>query len=173
MSRITDQEQYRRYQFLQMLWCESKLQVFWALLSLPAQWQIHEYYRPAEELSPTELNDHLQKLKTQRPELSRVAGRHFKYLEAVFTAASRAYGVNQEQMQTAIMVASARRYRTAKRPLDKTTDQQKTGRSSSANVLIAPIVKPIDVKKLAMACLRLTEEIARNNVAGKDSNDKA
>ena len=74
-------------------------------------------------------------------------------------------------MQTAIMVASARRYQAAKRPSDKATNWQKTGRFSSSNVLIAPIARPIDVNKLARTSLRLTEEIARNQAAGNGSND--
>lgn len=164
MPRITNQEHYRRHCFLRMLWCDPGLNIFFALLSVSAQWQLHEYYRPAEDLNEAEFKRHCQAIVTKAPQLRHVVGKHFKVIEDLFVAASKAFGVDQAQMRQAVAMAIACNDKTLNRPKPK--DQTRSSRSGSSNIGIAAIAKPLDIDKLGTAFLILAGHMTREKVGG-------
>lgn len=105
MPRVTTQEHYRRHCFLRMLWCEPGLDIFFSLLCVSTQWQLHEYYCPNENLDEAEFKEHCQATDTKFPRLCYIVGKNFKVIEGFFMAASKVFGVDQAQMRQAIMVA--------------------------------------------------------------------
>lgn len=55
-----------------------------------------------KEFTELEFKDHLDQVNKQFPHLCHIAGKHFKYLEEVFTLASNKYGVDNDQMNKVI-----------------------------------------------------------------------
>jgi hypothetical protein len=143
MPRVTSLEHYRRHRFLQMLWREPGLDIFFALLLTPAQWQLHEYYQPDEDLDELEFSQQRGSIDRRHPTLCHVAGKHFKLIESAFIAASREFGANEAQMNRAVMGSMVNLRSRGK------------ARISPSSTQIAFIANPLNAQKMACIYLRL------------------
>jgi len=150
MPRVTSSEHYRRHRFLQMLWREPGLDRLFSLLDTPAQWQLHDYYQPDQDLDEVEFNQLRRAVDRKDPARRHVVGRHFRLLEESFVAASRAFGADQDQMQSAIAAATV-----AKQPPGVRRFRQ--SETSHRKVQITTIAEPLDTRKVARGFLSLAE----------------
>src|SRR5680860_695176 len=148
MPRVTSSEHYRRHRFLQMLWREPGLDILFSLLDTPAQWQLHDYYQPDQDIDEFKFNQLRNAIDRKDPARCHVVGRHFRLIEDGFVAASRAFGADQGQMRQAIMATTAR----ADKPPQLARPGQKT-----QGVHIGVVAKPLDAQAVARIFLRLAE----------------
>ncbi|HEX6416099.1 MAG TPA: hypothetical protein VFZ62_01095 [Candidatus Saccharimonadales bacterium] len=91
MPRVTPTKHYYRYQFLRVAWLE--FPKLYALLPLDAQRQVHEFYRPSEELTKNELVTHIKALNNTKPTLVHQVGKHVRIMKEVFRRISKELGV--------------------------------------------------------------------------------
>ena len=82
MSRVTAEQHLRRRSLLQVLCLETP--GIYGLLSVPHQWELHEFYLPSREVDINEFEANLLKLKRTKPSLANPAGKHFRALERVY-----------------------------------------------------------------------------------------
>lgn len=155
MPRVTNSEHYRRHRFLQMLWREPGLDIFFALLPTPAQWQLHSYHQPDVDLDQASFTDQRLVIDHRDPALAHTAGKHFKLLESAFVAASREFGVDKNQMNRAVLAAAARN----NSPIRPAKRGGKAGRAPSP-VHIAVIAKPPDAGHVSRVFWRLAGYMA-------------
>ena len=78
MARLTNQEFIKRHRLLRQLWL--KHQARFALLKPTQQWDVHDYYRPSEELAEAELLANRRRISQERPALPHRASKAFKIL---------------------------------------------------------------------------------------------
>lgn len=156
MPRVTNSEHYRRHQFLQMLWREPGLDVFFSLIGTTAQWRLHDYYQPDKDLDEADFNRHRKAVDRDNPLLTHVVGKNFRTIESAFVVVSREFGVDQNQMCRAIAAATSR------------SGRRTAARSSSVHVSV--IANSPDPRRVARVFLRLAEYLdANTNSFEKDS----
>jgi len=78
MPRLTNDQYIKRHQLLRQLW--HKHQARFALLTPTQQWDVHDYYRPTEELTKPELLERRRRISHERPALPHRASKAFKIL---------------------------------------------------------------------------------------------
>jgi hypothetical protein len=72
MPRVAPSTHYKRHLFLRTAWLE--FPKLYALLPLRAQWQVHEFYQPSEELTKGEFVARVKELANTKPALVHQAG---------------------------------------------------------------------------------------------------
>lgn len=77
MPRLTIREFIKRHELLRMLWLDDITQRLFAILPVHQQWELHDFYRPADALLADELTAHFDVVRQARPHLSVLAGRHY------------------------------------------------------------------------------------------------
>lgn len=144
MTRVSCAEYYRRHCFVRMLFSEPALQIFFTVLNMNKQWELHQYYATDHDFSELEFLEHRRELDKRSPSLGHRAGKHFKVLECAFIEASRAQGFTRQQMKQAVTVhSSATMLPRGRRPV------------STSLVAALPVVKPLDADKLAKVLIAL------------------
>jgi hypothetical protein len=138
-----------------MIWTEPGLSSLFALLPLQAQWDLHDYYQPDQELDEAAFNQSRAELDRSRPYLIHQAGKHFRVLESTFVKLSRDYGVDPEQMSRAINYA---------------THQQARSRDPHSKVTLSFVAKPLNPRKLARVFIQLALHQARDRIEASDIN---
>ncbi len=76
MPRLTDKQYLKYRKYLRKLWLTRT--GLYANLLPTQQWQIHEYFRPDEELTDKQLLAHRKDITAQYPSLPHQAGRTIK-----------------------------------------------------------------------------------------------
>jgi hypothetical protein len=169
MPRVTDAEHYRRHQLLYAIWHQPGLRSLLSLLSVSAQWNLHEYYFLSRRFNQSGFTTRRQAIDREQPELRHVVGKHFKIIERSFAAASRAHGISAQQMQTAITHANtACGSDDAESLTPMTTANAHAIRSShgtATRMRIKSIARPLDSAKLARAIVTM----ARRKQLGETS----
>jgi hypothetical protein len=61
----------------------------YAILSVPHQWQIHDYYQPTKDLTELELRAHRKAVTALEPSLPSASGKSFEKMYAAFRIAFR------------------------------------------------------------------------------------
>lgn len=89
MPRLTLREFIKRHELLRVLWLEGGTQIIFAELSPHRQWELHDFYRPADALNHEELRRHFLDSQAARPRLSVVAGKHYAVIRRAFLTADR------------------------------------------------------------------------------------
>ena len=85
MPRITQRQQYERYQFLRSAWERGGTwQGCFAELSPNDQWKLHRFYRPSESLEFSEFRKHLAEIKQKEPELAHVVGKLYAQFHDIY-----------------------------------------------------------------------------------------
>ncbi|WP_146076534.1 hypothetical protein [Rathayibacter sp. AY1A7] len=152
MPRITSSEHFRRHQFLRLVFQDQSLQVFFALLDLTKQFDIHEYYATDRDYGEQEFLEHRKELDVKHPSMRNEVGKSFKLIEGAFITASRAHGVTDEQRKEIV-----RRHRSPPPAYASVAEAKehdsKRGGGASSNVTIVPIAQRIDKKKFARAVI--------------------
>lgn len=147
MSRITPSTHYQRYQFLRTAWCE--FPKLYAVLPLHAQWQIHEFYQPSNELTKAELIAHIKQLTKIKPALVHQAGKHYKRMYAIFRAVSEELDIPKADRMKALGTATQ---------YYKPTSTNTT--ISNGKYTLSPVARPeIDIHKLAQALWELASKM--------------
>lgn len=82
MSRLTANTHYQCHTFLRRLWLTHD--VLFSVLSVSAQQQLHDFYRPAVELTPQELQAHRKVVTTREPSLPNRAGKHYRRIRTQY-----------------------------------------------------------------------------------------
>lgn len=153
MPRVPHSEHFRRHQFLRLVFQDQSLQIFFALLDLTKQFDLHEYYATDRDYGEQEFLEHRKELDATHPMRNEV-GKSFKLIESAFITASRAHGVMDEQREEIV-----RRHRTPPPAYASVSEAKqhdsKRGGGASSNVTIVPIAQRIDKKKLVRAILAL------------------
>lgn len=154
MSRVTNEEHFRRHQFLRLVFQDQSLQIFFALLDLTRQFDIHEYYATDRDYDEQEFLEHRKELDSTHPSMRNEVGKSLKLIEGAFITASRAHGVTDEQREEIV-----RRHRSSAPAYASVSEAKqhdsKRGGGASSNVTIVPIAQRIDKKKLVRAILAL------------------
>jgi hypothetical protein len=142
MPRLTNDRYIKRHLLLRQLWL--KHQARYALLKPTQQWDVHDYYRPSEELTRAELLEHRRRVSRERPALPQRASKAFKILIGAAPAAP---------------------------PADTIIN---AGPRGDRRIRVRAIVRPqIDVEKLASALLMLAELQAREQQKRKRRSNKS
>jgi len=152
MPRVPHGEHFRRHQFLRLVFQDQSLQIFFALLDLTKQFDVHEYYATDRDYGEQEFLEHRKELDATHPTMRNEVGKSFKLIEGAFITASRAHGITDEQREEIV-----RRHRSPAPAYASVSEAKqhdsKRGGGSSSNVTIAPIAQRIDKKKFVRAVL--------------------
>lgn len=126
-----------------MLFDDPGLQVLFALLPTPQQWDLHDYYRTNGRLDEQEFLAVRRATDTASPSLAHRAGKSFRIIEDAFVAVSR---MSDQDIRTAVAhaVQSSTPPSGAKAP-----------QAASHEVRVVPIAKPLDVERVARAFIAL------------------
>lgn len=140
---LPDDQQYERYLLLKQAWSETP--ALYDKLSAKAQWALHTYYQPSEDLTARELSEHRQRVTTERPWLPSLAGKAFK----VIAEGYRPRAAHGSRTPTVTAKPGGTKARAKRR-----------GRDHELRVLSVRRDPP-DVQKLADALIELAQEQAR------------
>lgn len=86
MPRLTVREFTKRHDWLRVLWLDDTSQLLFAQLPAHQQWELHDFYRPADALTEDELAEHFKAIKRQHPHLAVLAGHHYGAIENAYAA---------------------------------------------------------------------------------------
>ncbi|PPI07380.1 hypothetical protein [Rathayibacter sp. AY1B8] len=172
MPRVDSAEHFRRHQFLRLVFQDQSLQIFFALLDLTKQFDIHEYYATDRDYGEQEFLEHRKELDVKHPSMRNEVGKSFKLIEGAFITASRAHGVTDEQREEIV-----RRHRSPPPAYASVSEAKqhdsKRGGGASSNVTIVPIAQRIDKKKLVRAILALVRWQMENPDYVRDNSKAA
>ncbi len=170
MPRITPKEQYRRHEFLRMLLEDPSLHIFFGLLSINAQMEIHQFYKSSLDMTESEFIDHVKYQNQIDPSLRHRAGKHYKFLEEAFVIASRAYGADDKMIIEAVSNCASKIHSSHDKSNEskRMTAPSKTGdmaaKKRRSSVSVIPIVRAeIDVEKLGRVLIKLAEKLNEQN----------
>jgi hypothetical protein len=80
MPRLTNQTYINHCHYLRQLWLQANQT--YARLSPTEQWNLHDYYQPAKDLTDQQRLQHRNDISKQRPALPAQAGKAFHRLQA-------------------------------------------------------------------------------------------
>lgn len=127
MPRLTDKQYLEYRKFLRRLWLHR--QEAYSYLTPTQQWQIHDYFRPSEELTTEQLLQHRKDIAAKRPSLPHQVGRTIKEFGQVMRGKAKPRGVTELKVPA-------------------------SGRGRARTIRVRGIVRPqIDYDKLALACI--------------------
>jgi hypothetical protein len=130
MPRLTDKQYLKYRKFLRRLWLQHK--EAYSHLTPNQQWQIHEYFRPSEELTNEQLLEHRKDITIQHPSLPHQVGRNIKEFGQILRSKSK-----------------------SRATVSKYTNK----RGQTRNIRVRSIVRPkIDTRRLARALIELDRE---------------
>ena len=84
MPRLVVREFIKRHEWLRELWLGDSLRRLFAELPAHQQWELHDCYRPADDLTDDELTEHFSAIKQQHPHLSVLAGHHYGAIQNAY-----------------------------------------------------------------------------------------
>ena len=152
MPRQPDKQYLKIHKRLKRFWF--KAQRVYSYLTSNEQWQLHDYYRPSEDLSEDQLITHRAEITKARPALPHQAARALEKLDAAAANwALKAVRPREPALSPARRKGSGRR---------------------KHNLVIRSIVRPkIDIKKLSRAIILLAEDMAREERGAKAADGSA
>ena len=147
-----DKQYLRIHKRLRRFWFRAKS--VYSYLTPNEQWQLHDFYRPSEELSDEQLTVHRVEITKARPALPHQAVRALEKLDAAAANwALKAVRPREPALSPARRKGSGRR---------------------KHNLVIRSIVRPkIDIKKLSRAIILLAEDLAREEREAKAADGSA
>lgn len=133
-----------RYRFLHMLWLGFPF--YFTTVSFNDQRALHDYYRPAEELTDDQLLNHRARMADERPGLAARAGKAFRHLEVLYLRLTKEAGGNPERLQALLLNHTHGSY----------GKPDKKGRRLKVVGLARPT---IDTKAMAQSLMKYAEQL--------------
>ena len=84
---------------------ESGLQVLFGLLTVSAQWELHDYYQTDQHLDEMEFLALRKQADLASPSLVSRLGKHFRVIERAFVTVSRQHGMSETDIRLAVAAA--------------------------------------------------------------------
>ena len=78
MPRFTNKEYLQRHEVARRIWQQYRGK--FGDLSVNQQWDLHDFYRPSEELTAEALIEHRRRVSRERPSLAALANKAYKIL---------------------------------------------------------------------------------------------
>jgi hypothetical protein len=149
VPRLSNTAYCGRHEFLQRAWYD--FQIIYTILSPQAQWDLHDYYRPQDDLSTERLITHREAITKQFPSLPNKAGKSYLYIHDICVLALEQADTEQDfrdYVKRFVPITS------------KSITYPVVGRHKAHNVHITSLVNPtIDTQKLTVAIWLLAEQM--------------